>query len=225
MAIDSAKAKPSQEIVPIQEIRDGIIILKDGSLRMILMCSALNFALKSGDEQEAIIAGYQSFLNSLDFSLQIFISSRRLNIEPYLDILREAEKKQLNDLLKIQTKEYIDFVKNFVAMEKIVSKTFYAVVPYTPPFLEIKSGGIMGGVFGALKLLRPGKRNVERIEEAKFEEYRSQLWQRMEAIISGLARVGVRTAPLNTEEAIELFYGLYNPGELEKGKPPTVQNF
>lgn len=220
--IDSQKAKPSQEIVPIQEIREGIIILKDGSLRMILMCSALNFALKSGDEQEAIISGYQSFLNSLDFSLQIFISSRRLNIEPYLDALREAEKKQFNDLLKIQIKEYIDFIKNFVELEKIVSKTFYVVVPYTPPILEIKSGGIMSGVFGMIKLLKPGEKGVKRIEEAKFEEYRGQLWQRVEAAVSGLARVGVRAAPLNTEEAIELFYGLYNPGELEKGKPPAV---
>lgn len=222
--IDSTKAKPSQEIVPIQEIREGIVILKDGSLRMILMCSALNFALKSRDEQEAIVAGYQSFLNSLDFSLQIFVSSRRLNIEPYLDTLREAEKKQFNDLLKIQIKEYIDFVKSFVEMEKIVSKTFYVVVPYTPPFLEIKSGGIMSGVFGALKFLKPGEKSVKRIEEQKFEEYRGQLWQRVETAISGLNRVGVRTAPLNTEEAIELFYGLYNPGELEKGKPPSVQS-
>ena len=222
MALDQTKAKPSQEIVPIQEIREGVIVLKDGSLRMSLMCSALNFALKSRDEQEAIIAQYQNFLNSLDFSLQIFVSSRRLNIEPYLESLKEAEKKQYNDLMKIQIKEYVDFVKNFVELEKIVSKSFYVVVPYTPPLLEV-GAGMVGGVLDALKFLKPGKKEIKRIEEGKFEEYRGQLWQRVDAVISGLARIGVRSVPLNTEELIELFYGLYNPGELERGKPPTIQ--
>lgn len=216
-----AKAKASQEVVPIQEIREGIVILKDGSLRMVLMCSALNFALKSREEQEAIIVQYQNFLNSLDFSLQIFVQSRRLNIEPYLDELKEAEKKQFNDLLRIQIKEYIEFVRNFVELEKIVSKTFYVVVPYTPPIVEV-GGGKISGIIEAFKFLKPGKKEVKQIDEEKFEEYRSQLWQRVEAAISGLSRVGVRAVPLNTEELIELFYGLYNPGELERGKPPTI---
>lgn len=224
MAIDSIKAKQSQQIVPIQEIRDGALILKDGSLRMILMASSLNFALKSADEQEAIIAQFQNFLNSLDFSAQFFVSSRRLNIEPYLDSLREIEKNQTNELLAIQTREYIAFVKNFVEMEKIVAKSFYVCVPYHPPVLQVKSSGFsFAGFSEILNILRPGKKEFKRLADEKFEEHRLQLWQRVESVIGGLARTGVRLAPLRTEEVIELFYGLYNPGELEKGKAPSIQ--
>lgn len=215
---NAVSAKSAQEFVPIQEIREGVVILKDGSLRMILMASSLNFALKSADEQEAIIFQYQNFLNSLDFTVQFFIQSRKLNINPYLDTLREVEKNQVNELLKIQTREYIEFIKNFVEASNIVTKAFYAVVPYQPPiFTSAKEAtGTILEIFKRKREERPG------LSDEKFEEYKTQLFQRVDTVAQGLTRSGVRVAPLNTEELIELYYSLFNPGELEKGKAPEV---
>ncbi|PIQ69645.1 MAG: hypothetical protein COY22_00295 [Candidatus Tagabacteria bacterium CG_4_10_14_0_2_um_filter_40_13] len=218
MPITKSQAKSSQEFVPIKEIRDGVVILEDGTTRMTLMASSLNFALKSTEGQEAIINQYQDFLNSLDFSVQFFIQSRRLNIEPYLDSLRNAEKAQVNELLKLQIKEYVEFVKNFVGMTEIVSKTFYVIIPFSPPTFGKSKGGSegspLGGIFGSFLGKKAGKTDFK---EDKFEEYKSQLQQRVETVIQGLTRTGIRAVPLNTEELIELFYTLYNPGELAKG--------
>ena len=215
-----AKPLSSQEIVPIKEIRDGIIITDDNNLHMALMASSLNFALRSGEEQEAITAQYQGFLNSLDFPVQIMIQSRRLNIEPYLQTLKDAEKSQPNELLKIQTREYVEFVRAFVQTTKIVTKNFYIVVTFYPPFLEM--GG--KGVAGAFSKLFGSKKEVERhLSDDKFEEYKAQLWQRTETVSGALASSGIRTVPLNTEELVELFYGLFNPGELERGHAPQIR--
>ena len=201
--------KSTQEFIPIKEIRDDVVILKDGSMHMIMMASTLNFALKSEDEQNAIILQYQNFLNSLDFPVQFFIESRRLKIKPYISILQDAEGKQDNELLKIQIREYIEFIKSFVKMTNIVSKTFYVSVPYTTASIEIQKGvlgGMIGGLFG---------RTPKELGD-KFEEYKIQLQQRANVVQQGLASAGVRTAPLNTEELIELFYELFNPGEAAK---------
>ncbi|MEK7566634.1 MAG: hypothetical protein AAB527_00655 [Patescibacteria group bacterium] len=214
------KAQSAQEFVPIREIRDGIVITDDGSLHMALMASSLNFALRSADEQEAITAQYQNFLNSLDFSVQIMIQSRRLNIEPYLETLREAERDQTNDLMKIQTREYVEFVRTFVETTKIVTKGFYIVVTFVPPLIDIgKKNGISGIFKGFFKSKSAGGGDSH-LPDEKFEEYKAQLWQRAETVSGALASTGVRTVPLNTEELVELFYGLFNPGELEKGRTP-----
>lgn len=213
------KAKSSQSFVPIKEIRNGMVLLEDKTARMILMCSTLNFALKSAGEQEAIISQYQDFLNSLDFSLQFYIQSRPLNIEPYLDTLRDAEKKQLNELLKVQIREYIDFVKNFVTMTQIVSKNFYAVITYAPESGPVAGAGKLppgvSGILSDFMKKKPAKADSE--EEGRFEEIKSQIQQRAQAVIQGLARVGIKAVSLNTEELIELYYKIYNPGELTKG--------
>ena len=217
-------ASPSQQIVNIEEIRDGVLILKDGSFRVVLMASSLNFALKSADEQMAVVMQYQSFLNSLDFSVQFFVQSRKINIEPYIDTLEDAQKKQVNELLKIQITEYVEFVRTFVRASSIVTKNFYITVPFSPPFIE--TGENSKGIFKSLLETLWGKKGgggQTSVSPQKFEEYKNQLWQRMETVIQGIVRAGVRAVPLNTEELIELFYGLYNPGELEKGKPPTIQ--
>ena len=210
------QSKPSQEIIPIKEIRDGIFILKDGSLRMALMTSALNFALKSSNEQTAIVMQYQNFLNSLDFPIQIFIQSRDLYIGPYLETLREREKEQANELLKIQMREYIEFVKEFVKATNIVSKNFYVIVPYTPSIIETKKNPIFdlfGGFFGK-------KSSKKEASDQIFEEHKIQLQQRTDSVAQGLSRIGVRAAPLNTEELIELFYKIYNPSETENVNIP-----
>lgn len=212
---------PSQDLVPIEEIRDGVVVLSDGSLRAVLMASSVNFALKSPDEQDAIILQYQNFLNSLDFPIQFFIQSRKLNIDPYLNSLRERRKVETNELLRIQIAEYITFVKEFVETGNIVSKTFYIVVPFMPISLL---GDKQSGVRGALSALFGKKRSEgEVMNDEQFQEHRTQLWQRVETIVGGLVRTGVRAVPLNTEELIELYYGLYRPEEADKSKAPKLE--
>jgi len=200
-------AKPTQEIIPIKEIKDGVIILKDNSLHTILMASTLNFALKSDDEQNAIVLQYQNFLNSLDFPVQFFIESRSLDINPYISTLEEEEKKQTNELLKIQIREYVEFIKNFVKTTSIVSKAFYIVVSYA-------SSGAGGGGNFLDKIF--GSKTNQTAGESKFEENKLQIQQRADVVQQGLVRSGIRIVSLNTEELIELFYKIFNPGELEK---------
>ncbi len=202
-------AKTSQEFVPIQEIRDGIVILRDGSMRSIILASSLNFALKSQDEQNSIIFQFQNFLNSLDFSVQMFIQSRKLDIRPYTSLLEGRYKEQVNDLMKIQTREYIDFIKTFVENTNIMSKSFFVVIPYTPPLLQ-KGESPLDKVFGKKK------ENVMIGNTEAFEEHRSQLEQRVSVVEQGLVRCGVRVAQLGTEEVVELFYKIFNPGDTEK---------
>jgi type IV secretory pathway VirB4 component len=205
------KAKTTQEFVPIKEIRQGIVILKDDSMRGIIMASSINFALKSSDEQQAILLQFQNFLNSLDFSVQIFIQSRRLDIRPYLALLEGRLKEQTSDLLKIQTREYIQFIKNFTDSSNIMTKTFFVVVPYSPAVLN--TGGVSSFIGGKKQVESPEKKLAE------FEEKRSQLEQRMSVVTQGLVRCGIRTVELGTEEIVELFYKIFNPGDTEKPIP------
>ncbi len=213
-------AKASQDIIPIEEIRDGVVVMRDGSLRAVLMASSLNFALKAPDEQDAIIMQYQSFLNSLDFSVQISIQSRKLNIEPYLATLRERKKAETQELLRVQITEYITFIKDFVDTSNIVSKVFYVVVPFSPMAAALKN---KQGMLDAIKNIFK-KRDINKplIDTENFAEYRTQLWQRIDTVTAGLIRSGVRAVPLNTEELIELYYGLYNPEGAEHGKAPQI---
>ena len=202
----------SQTFVPIKEIRNGIVVLKDGSLRLVLMASSLNFALKSEQEQEAVIFQFQNFLNSLDFSIQFFIQSRELDIRPYIALLEDRKKEQISELMKIQVTEYIEFIKKFTENVNIMTKTFFVVIPYTRPILE-KKGGVLG--------LLPTKKKIGREEELDaFEENRTQLEQRASIVEQGLASTGIRVAELGTEELVELYFKIFNPGEQEK---PIVQ--
>ncbi len=199
--------KPTQEFVPIQEVRDGVIIMRDGSMRVILLASSVNFALKSQDEQNAITFQFQNFLNSLDFSLQIFLESRRLDIRPYLALLAERQKQQVSDLMRIQIKEYANFIKSFTENVEIMTKNFFIVIPYVPLKLDFsKSGGIIGG----------GKNSKAQNKNESFEEARIQLDQRTSVVTGGLSRCGIRTAVLGTEEVVEVFYKLFNPGDMDK---------
>lgn len=206
------KAKASQEFVSIREVRDGIVVLKDGGLRAILMASSINFALKSEDNQMAIISQFQNFLNTLDFSLQIVVESRRFDINPYVALLEERYGKQQNELLKIQTREYIGFIKKFTENTNIMNKTFFIVVSYTPAILEIKSAE--GGLGAVLAKNLPFAKK-EAGGSGSFEEHRMQLEQRVSVVEQGLIRTGVRVAQLGTEEIVEVFYKLFNPGETE----------
>ena len=205
-----AQAVPAQQFLTIDSIREDTVVLKDGAVRVILMCSSFNFALKSTDEQDAVVFQYQNFLNALDFPIQFVIHSRRLNIEPYLASLAERQKEEVSDLLKIQIGEYSEFIKTFVAATNIMSKSFFVVVPFTPTLLEQKGG------FAKFLSAFTGKGKTSGLNSAEFEERKRSLWQRVDTVTEGLQRFGIRSAPLNTEELIELFYGLYNPTEFEK---------
>ncbi len=200
------QSKSTQSFVPIKEIRDGIAIMQDGSMRAVVMTSSINFALKSTDEQTAIIYQFQNFLNSLNFSIQITAQSRRLDIKPYISLLEDVSKEQKNELLRIQTNEYIDFIKNFTSSVNIMTKTFFVTIPYTPAILETKKG-ILSGIM---------QKTNHKGDTDSFEENRTQLLQRMEVVVQGLSRLGVRGVPLGTEELIELYYKTFNPGEVEK---------
>jgi len=203
-------SKTTQDFVPIKEVRDGVAILKDGSMRAIVMTSSLNFALKSVDEQNSIIFQFQNFLNSLDFSIQIFIQSRRLDIRPYLSMLENRSKEQINDLMRIQTREYINFIKTFTESVSIMTKNFFIVVPYTPPTIDISKGAGLLGKIGNKKSAGTTAATDD------FEENRSQLEQRVSVVKQGISRSGVRVARLGTEEIIEVYYKIFNPGDVEK---------
>ena len=202
-------SKTTQDFVPIKEIRDGVIILKNGGMRSIVLASSLNFALKSQDEQASIIMQFQNFLNSLDFSVQIFIQSRKLDIRPYVALLEDRYKDQVSELMKIQVREYIDFVKTFVENTNIMSKSFFIVVPYDPAVIDISNNPVSN-------LISRKKKNQTESEDESFREYRSQLEQRVAVVEQGLVRCGIRTAELGSEEVVELYYKLFNPGETEK---------
>ena len=187
-------AYPSQDFVPIERVRDGILELKDGSIRAVLMASSINLMLKSEDEQMGVLGQFQSFLNSLDFTVQIFIQSRELDIRPYITLLEERYSAQQSELMKIQVREYIRFIKGFVEDSSIMTKGFYIIVPYTAVTVT-------------------GTQRVGNSME-RFEEYRSQIEQRISVVAQGMSGCGVRTAQLGTEEVIELFYRMFNMGEL-----------
>ncbi|MCX6760785.1 MAG: hypothetical protein NTZ84_01585 [Candidatus Nealsonbacteria bacterium] len=202
----------TQQFLEIDQVREGVLLLKNHSLRGVIMVSSLNFALKSGDEQEAIIYQFQNFLNSLDFSLEIVIQSRLVNITGYLDKLKELEKNQENELLKIQTGEYRKFIESLVAGGQILSKTFFVVIPFT--LIEVP---------GFQQKKDPTRKNQEQPQtEEQFQRAKAQLWQRMEFVTMGLKRCGLQCVPLNTSELIELFWSLYHPEEAEVGYYPEL---
>jgi hypothetical protein len=203
-------ARPTQEFVPIKEIRDGVIELKDGGLRAIVLANSINLSLKSGEEQKAIILQFQNFLNTLDFSVQICIESRRLDIRPYLLLLENRMKIQNEPLMKLQTKEYMEFIRNFTESVNIMTKSFFIVVPYSENTFVPSNNNILDNLFK--KKSNEEKKLAEKID---FEEKRSQLEQRVSIIQQGLNRCGIKSAQLGTEEAVEVFYKVFNPGELE----------
>jgi hypothetical protein len=205
------KSSPSQEFIPLREVRDGVVILKTGGMRSVLMTSSINFALKSADNQEAIISQFQNFLNSLDFSVQIFVQSRRLDIRPYIALLENRYKQQMSDLLKLQITEYIEFVKSFTENTNIMTKSFFVIVPFSP---TVQMSGKAGGLLPFGKKKDPKEKAQDKTEQ--FEEQRSQLDQRTSVVEQGLARCGLRVVRLGTEEVTELFYKMFNPGETEK---------
>ncbi len=201
-----------QQKIDIDDIQEGVAVLRGGELRVVLMTSSVNFALKSEEEQDALIFKYQQFLNSLDFPVQILTISRKLDISGYLTMLEQKKKEQPNELLRVQISEYIDFVRNLVEVSNIMSQSFLVVVPLAP--LEKKETGLLK------KLGLSFKKEVAGQQTKTLEELKTQLWQRVEYVVSGLSGLGLKAVPLNSEEMTELFYHLYNMGLKER---PTLK--
>jgi len=197
-------ALPTQQFLELENIKEGVIILKDRSLRGILLVSSLNFALKSTEEQQAIIYQFQNFLNSLDFPIQILVQSRRINITGYLEKIEELEKKQPTELLKFQTREYRKFIESLVGAGNIYTKQFFVIVPFYPTELIV------------------GKKKPTTLSNETFEKSKLQLWQRLEFIALGLKRCGLQCVPLTTNELIEIFWSFYHSKEAEVGYYPEI---
>jgi hypothetical protein len=207
----------TQQYLDIAEIKDDVVVMRDGTLRAVLLVSSINFALKSEDEQEAIVSSYVGFLNNINFPVQIVIQSRRLNIEAYLEELKQKEKEQLNELLKIQTHEYIEYIKELVSLGDIMSKSFYLVVPYNP--LSDKHKGFFSSVN---EVFKPAA--LVRMKGKRFDHYKVEVMRRIESIASGLASAGLKTVQLDTQGLIELYYNTYNPITAENEKLTAIKN-
>lgn len=198
----------THKFVDIKEIKEGVVTLNNKSLRSVLMISSINFDLKSGEEKQALIASFQRFLNSLNFTVQIVIHSRPLDLSDYFSFLKEQQEKQENELLKIQTSEYLDFIQELIKLSNIMSKLFYIVIPYN--MAVIKKSGIID------KFL-PGKKD-KNTQDTNLAEAKDKLQLRIGQVIGLLAEMGLRAIPLQDRELNELYYGLYNPGVVLKQK-------
>jgi len=209
-----AKNKPTastQRYIDIAQIQDDVVVLKDGTLRAVVLTSSLNFSLKSEDEQVATVGSYVQFLNSLKFPLQIVIQSRRLNIDNYLKELEQKYREQTNELLKLQIADYRNFISELVDLGQIMSKRFYVVVPYSPGSDKQK------GFYERFQSLFLPASKVT-LQRKKFLERRNKLMQRVEAVLTGLQGMGLNSALLNTQSLIELYYDSYNPEIAERQK-------
>ena len=210
--INKQEVIPTQEFINIQSIENDTVMLKNGNLRKVLLVSGTNFNLKSEEEQGMIIYAFQGFLNSLDFSIQFFIHSRKLNIEDYLEKLGERELQEENELLKNQIREYQEFIKNLVAQNAIMRKQFFVVIPYDVTQLPRAGMDLSDKILG----LFGKKKSGENQENKELKEQLEQLDQRIDHVVNGLHQIGLRAVPLDKEELLELFYNLYNPATTEK---------
>lgn len=193
--------------VEIAEIRDSTLVLRDGQMRAVLGVSSANFALKSGEEQQLIINTYQRVLNSLEYPIQILVQSRQLNLDPYIEQLRQLEEKQENDLLRVKMQEYIEYIKQMIKEVNIIKKDFYIVVGYEPI-------GVKTGLFGSfLRILSPTK--IIRQKQEDFLRNKKMLMGRVDQINSLFAGLELKIHLLNTEQLIALTYNSYNPDTLE----------
>ena len=204
-AAKKAASRPNtQTHLPIAEIRDDTVVLKDGTLRAVLITSSINFSLKSEDEQNGVISSYVGFLNSLDFPVQISVHSRRLQIKPYLEKLIDQEKKQTNELLRVQTADYRSFIEELVDIGKIMTKKYYVIVPYDPLSNKKKS------FWSRFKeVIKPAI--TLRLKDDRFRQRKEDLDLRVRQVTSGLEGIGLQVAQLDTQSLIELYYNTYNP--------------
>lgn len=191
----------------IAEIRDSTVVLKNGGLRAVVQCSAINFNLKSEAEQNAIIYSYQSFLNTLDFPIQIVVRSRKLDLDTYLVKLRKIAEKQTNTLLQKQTYDYIDYIQRLIEYADIMQKQFYVVIP-----TDSNPDRGKNFVQKFWERMHPADNLAEIMKRHRqFDTLKKGLVQKLNVVTSGLENCGLKVSPLNTEELIQLYYQIYNP--------------
>lgn len=211
-AIKKAKAPSTQSFIPIKEIKEGVVVMRDGSLRVVLLLSSINFALKGEEEKTAIIGSYQSFLNSLAYPVQIYVKSRKLHLDGYLSSLEQQLSKQTNELLRLQTSQYREFVGELLDYANVMEKRFFVIVPFYPSGIGTEKEGLIKGLLS-------GKPQID----TTFETQKTELMARVDQVITGLTGIGVRCAALNTEELIELYYEVYNPETSGEEKLTNVE--
>ncbi|MFA7308987.1 MAG: hypothetical protein WC045_02835 [Patescibacteria group bacterium] len=197
----AAPASTTQGFLDIDQIREGIVILKDGGMRMVLLCSAVNFELKSDIERDSVILGYQNFINSLDFPIQILVQSRKLDLSGYLSDLERRGQKESNELLQTQINDYVLYVRGLIELANIMEKRFYVVVPHYPAGFQ--KVGFLAQLFG----------NQATVTVNNFEDEKKSLRQKVQTVAQGLQGIGLRAAQLDTQELIELYYSTYNPDQ------------
>ena len=211
-----AGGKPTastQSYLDIAEIKEGTVVLKDGSLRAVIVVSSTNFSLKSAEEQNALISAYQGFLNSLEFPVQILMQSRKLDVHSYLDRLKSVMQQQNNELLRLQTQEYIEYISKLIEFASIMNKTFYVVVPLSVAAAKQGLGSKLASLFNPTRTIS--------LKNKEFERKREELYQRVNQVLGALGGMGMRTIVLNTEELIELIYNSYN---FDAASPIKIKN-
>lgn len=204
----------AQNFVKIQAIKDGVVFVGLNKICAILLVSSMNFILKSKEEQEAIIYGYQDFLNSLDFAIEVLITSRKVNIDTYLNYLEDTARKEEQEQIRLQIEEYVSFIKALTENNEVLSKSFYLIIPYSS--VEHQKKGLLRSLF------KKDESMTQNITGENFLQFKTQLWERVDLVVNGLKRIGLNAAPLNTQEAIELFYNLYNPQKKPKQHLPDI---
>jgi hypothetical protein len=203
----------TQNSLLIGEIRDGIVIMNDGTYRAVIMCKSINFDLMSPQEREAVEFSYQGFLNSLYFPIQIFIRSQKVDLRPYLEKIDKIRGETDNMLLGLLMEDYVAFLAQIAQQSNIMDKHFYVVIEYPDPDeQDIKSSVKQStGFFTGLAELFVPKGQAVKIDEAQLEKAKTELKNRVEAVMQGLQQAGIKSIPLNTQELIELYYDVYNP--------------
>lgn len=203
----------TQNALQISEIRDGIVIMKDGSFRAVVMCQSINFDLMSPQEREAVEFSYQGFLNSLYFPVQIFVRSQKVDMRPYLEKIDKIRSEQDNMLLGLLMEDYIAFLADIVQQTNIMDKKFYLVIKFPDVEQDVRKALKQSAGFftGLGELLTPGKSSHVVIDETTLEKAKTELRNRVQAVMQGLAQCGIQSLPLDTEELIELYYDAYNP--------------
>lgn len=209
------QAPSTQQHVNVVQVKQGVIVTRTGSLRQVLKVEPVNFALKSDQDKEVMIGQYQNFINSLTYPIQIVIHSRRLDVTPYLHRLSERVAQEPNELLQLHAYEYIDFVSELTSMTNIMDKKFFVVVGYEPP--PTASKGFLSNLFGK-------KQDTISFTETDWQKHATEMGQRVGTIAGGLAGLGLKVDTLDTQEAIELLYGVYNPEEATSEKLTEVES-
>lgn len=206
--VNLANPNSTQNTLEIASIRDGIVIMNDGSFRAVVMANSINFDLMSSSEKDAVEYAYMGFLNSLYFDIQIILRSRKIDMRPYIEKLGKVREETDNMLLGMLMEDYIYFIDELVEQTNIMSKQFYVVVAFseiTAKEALSSSKQLLGGILG-------GKKSpVIKIDEVALEHAKTELSNRVQSVVDGLQQFSVQSVPLDTPELIELYYNFYNP--------------